>query len=411
MVIFMLFKLFNSHFTSAVFTTCRLLGRPFVTKLDRLLTHAVFQPAHIVLHLRVGHVGVDLRGDDSFVSHHAADRFDRHAHRQGNVRSEVVSRLVKGQMLDAIESTQLANQRLQLAARADGQQPLVGALRTVFFEDTPRHPQQRHDRFRVGLLPPYANPQRAVLRPFDMSGREASQIGIGQPREGREDEPVARTLQLGVGDLLCEQPFEVFGFQMTARALGQFGMQVAVRVAAQRPLTDGPAGHLLQSVEVLVYGFYPQAALRTQEQIERIVERRVETAQRNVLRCVLFPHERREVVIGVFIAGMGLLRAVDADPFAKLLVVLPKQRQQHRRLLPDAFHGILHRFGRHEAEVAADAFVMTADDLRKTVDRTVYLRGVAAFAVGASRRRIPEGRIDRDFRTDLLGSGVDADFA
>lgn len=160
-----------------------------------------------------------------------------------------------------------------------------------------------------------------------------------------------------------------------------------------------------------MYGFQPQAALRAQEQIERIVERRVETAQRNVLRCVFFPYERREVVVGVPIAGEGLFRAVDADPFAELLVVLPKQRQQHRRLLPDALHGILDRFGRHEAEVAADAFVMTADDLRKTVDRTVYLRGVAAFAVGATRRRIPERGVYLDLRTDLFGSGVDADFA
>ena len=355
-------------------------------------------------------MGVDLRGDDALVPHHAADRFDRHAQRQRNVRSEVVPRLVKGQLLDAIESTQPGNEPLQLAVRADGQQPLVGALRPVFFEDTPRQLQQRHDRFRAGLLPPYANPQRAVIRPFDMSGREASQISIGQPREGREDEPVARTLQLGVGDLLCEQPFEVFGFQMTTRALGQLGMQVAVGVAAQRPLTDGPAGHLLQSVEVLVHGFQPQAAVRAQKQIERIVERRIETAQRNVLRCVLFPHERREVVVGVRIAGEGLFRAVDADPFAELIVVLPKQRQQRRGLLPDAFYGILDRFGRHEAEVAADAVVVAADNLREPADRMVYLRGVAAFAVGAPHGRVPERGVDADFRSYLCRCGVDAHF-
>lgn len=43
------------------------------------------------------------------------------------------------------------------------------------------------------------------------------------------------------------------------------------------------------------------------------------------------------------------------------------------------------RFGRHEAEVAADAVVVAADNFRKPADRMVYLRRIAAFAVRAPR--------------------------
>ena len=104
------------------------------------------------------------------------------------------------------------------------------------------------------------------------------QIGIRQSRKGREDEPVPHPLQFGVGDLLGKQPFQLVEFQVAAPALGQFGMQIAIWIASQRPLIDCSHGHLLQTVEVFVYRLLLQPVFRPQKQVERIVELPVEAA-------------------------------------------------------------------------------------------------------------------------------------
>ena len=65
-----------------------------------------FQPLHVLVHFAVGHFGVDLRRADALVSHHAADGFDGHAQREGDVRPEIVPCLVEGHV-DAVCPSQL----------------------------------------------------------------------------------------------------------------------------------------------------------------------------------------------------------------------------------------------------------------------------------------------------------------
>lgn len=176
-------------------------------------------------------------------------------------------------------------------------------------------------------------------------------------------------------------------------------------------MIDGSHGHLLQSVEVLVYRFLLQAASRAQKQVERIVELPIETAQGNIFLSVSLLHEVSQVVVRTHIALESLFCAVDADPLAELLVVLPKQCQQGQRLLSDAFHGILHQFGRYEAEQQIDSLVVRLDFLRQCVDGSVHLVGIAAAAVGTPCRWVPDGRIYRDFRPNLRRFGVDTHLA
>ena len=133
--------------------------------------------------------------------------------------------------------------------------------------------------------------------------------------------------------------------------------------------------------------------------------------QGNIFLSVSLLHEVTQVVVRTHIALVGLFRAVDADPLAKLLVVFPKQCQQGQRLLPDAFHGILHQFGRYEAERQIDSLVVRLNFACQSVDGLVYFVGITAAAVGTPCRRIPNCRIDRDFRPDLRRLGVDTYFA
>ena len=87
--------------------------------------------------------------------------------------------------------------------------------------------------------------------------------------------------------------------------------------------------------------------------------------------------------------------------------MFPKQSQKGQRFLSDAFHGILHQFGRYEAERQIDSLVMRLDFLCQCVDGAVYLVGIAAAAVGTPCRRIPDCGVYRDFRSDLCRFGVD----
>ena len=66
--------------------------------------------------------------------------------------------------------------------------------------------------------------------------------------------------------------FEVFEFQMAALALGQFRVQLPVRVAPECTLTDSPLGHFLQPVKMLVYCLGFHFTICTQEYFKIIVE-------------------------------------------------------------------------------------------------------------------------------------------
>ena len=130
-------------------------------------------------------------------------------------------------------------------------------------------------------------------------------------------------------------------------------MQLTVRVAAERTLADSPFGHFLQAVQVFVYRLLHHIALRSQKEVEVIVERFVETSERNVFLPVFLLYERSQVVVGVLVAGIGLFHPIYADPFVKLCIVFPEQGQQRERLLAYAFYGVLYQFCRDEAEVVA----------------------------------------------------------
>lgn len=87
------------------------------------------------------------------------------------MRSEVVPRFVKGQILYSVDFTQLGNEFLQLLVGTYRQQPVIGTFGPILFDNPQRYVQQPHNRFRAGLLSSYANPLLAVLRPLDMVGR------------------------------------------------------------------------------------------------------------------------------------------------------------------------------------------------------------------------------------------------
>ena len=120
-------------------------------------------------------------------------------------------------------------------------------------------------------------------------------------------------------------------------------MQLTVRVAAERTLADSPFGHFLQAVQVFVYRLLHHIALRSQKEVEVIVERFVETSERNVFLPVCLLYERSQGVVGVLVAGIGLFHPIYADPFVKLCIVFPEQGQQRERLLAYAFYGVLYK--------------------------------------------------------------------
>lgn len=118
-------------------------------------------------------------------------------------------------------------------------------------------------------------------------------------------------------------------------------------------------------------------ALRSQKEVEVVVERFVETSERYVFLPAFLLYERSQVVVGVLVAGIGLFRPIYADPFVKLCIVFPEQGQQRERLLSDAFYGILHQFRRDEAEVVANPPIVGFDLFGQQVDGPVYLAGIA----------------------------------
>lgn len=98
-------------------------------------------------------------------------------------------------------------------------------------------------------------PPRSVGGLRDVLIREPFQVGVGQTREGGEEEPVPNPLKIGFVDGRFHQLFEVFEFEVAALAFGQLRVQPAVRVAAERTLADSPFGHFLQAVQVFVHRF------------------------------------------------------------------------------------------------------------------------------------------------------------
>ncbi len=88
-----------------------------------------------------------------------------------------------------------------------------------------------------------------------------------------------------------------------------------------------------------------------------------------------------------------------------------KEPHQGQRLLGDAVQRVLDEFGGNETQTAFYTVVMAGNLFREPVDGRVHIECIAAFAGHSTFRRIPQCRIDRYFRSNLFGLGVDADFA
>ena len=281
----------------------------------------------------------------------------------------------------------------------------------VFLDDPQRNLQQPDCRGRICFFAPYMKPPRSVGGLRDVLIRELVQVGVGQAREGGEEEPVPNPLKIGFVDGRFHQLFEIFEFEVAALAFGQLRVQPAVRIAAERTLADSPFGHFLQAVQVFVHRLLHHIALRSQKEVEVVVERFVEASERDVFLPAFLLYERSQVVVRVLVAGIGLFRPIYADPFVKLCIVFPEQGQQRERLLSYAFYGVLHQFRRDEAEVVANPPIVGFDLFGQQVDGPIYFAGVGTPAVRASCLRIPQRRFDGGFDTYMSRFGVDADFA
>lgn len=202
---------------------------------------------------------------------------------------------------------------------ANRQQPFVGAFRPVFFEDAPRQLQQRHDRFRIGLLPPYANPQRAVLRPFDMSGREASQIGIGQPREGGEEKQVADKTQARRRKRRSHQPMQLLAGEVSLLATRTLRFVFGERVGRDDSRGDGLADDRFQAGHEQNDRRRSQTLLRTQIQIESFDQRPVQSPERQIRQIELRRQKTGQVLKRILVARSGLRGAIDPDMLLEAL--------------------------------------------------------------------------------------------
>lgn len=368
------------------------------------------QSFHVLVHLRVGDMRVNLRGGNGGVPHHAADRFYRHAERERDMGTEIMPCLVEGQV-KAVGPSQFLCQRDEISAGVNVEYLVPGSSGTVLLDDPKGDIQQADGRGRAGFLPADMDPPRAVAVLRDILVREPSQIRVCQSGKGREDEHVPHELQLRLLHRCRHQRLQVFQSHVAALPLGQFRMQAAVRIAAQCPLAYRPHREPLQPVQVLVHRLGLQLAVRAEEYLEVVIEYPVKASQRHVFHALPFMYECRKMLVGAHVGVVCLLYAVYPDTFFELFVMFPEKGQQGERLLAGALEGVLHQLRRDEAQAVPYPVVMPGYLPREVVYGTVHDGRILAASVGASLFRIPDGGIDGHFRSDLFAFRINAHLA
>lgn len=84
---------------------------------------------------------------------------------------------------------------------------VASTFRPVFLDDPQRNLQQPDCRGRICFFAPYMKPPRSVSGLRDVLIREPVQVGVGQAREGGEEEPVPHPLKIGFVDGRFHQAF------------------------------------------------------------------------------------------------------------------------------------------------------------------------------------------------------------
>ena len=83
----------------------------------------------------------------------------------------------------------------------------------------------------------------------------------------------------------------------TAFAPGEFRVQPAIGVPAERPLAHGPHGHFLQPVQMLMYRLGAHVSVRAQEYLKVVIENTVKTAQCHIFYTFFLMHEGGQVLV------------------------------------------------------------------------------------------------------------------
>ena len=96
--------------------------------------------------------------------------------------------------VDAVCPSQLPREFDEVRPAVKVENFVAFTLGTVFLDDPQRDVQQPDGRGRFALLAPYVYPRCPVGVSRDVFLGEPPQVGVGQPGEGGEDEPVAHTL-------------------------------------------------------------------------------------------------------------------------------------------------------------------------------------------------------------------------
>ena len=86
--------------------------------------------------------------------------------------------------------------------------------------------------------------------------------------------------------------------------------------------------------------------------------------------------------------------------------MLPEKSQECKRFLADPHHGILYLLRRNESKAVLYPSVMLPDFFGQIIDGPVNGDGILTAAISPSLFRIPNGRIDRHFRSYLFPFGI-----
>lgn len=92
------------------------------------------------------------------------------------------------------------------------------------------------------------------------------------------------------------------------------------------------------------------AAILAKEKFKVVVKGLVKTAQSDIFHTLFILYKSGQMLVQPQVRIESPLYPVHSDAFLKLLVMLPEQRQQGKRLLTDTHYGILYQLRRDEPQ-------------------------------------------------------------
>ena len=283
---------------------------------------------HVLADFFIGDLGVDLRGADAGVAQDAAQGFDGDPLGKGECGEGVPGDVERDARGDAALASHL-DQVVVAAVVARHLEDTRCVRVTAAVQDLFRNVEQKQVRGRMGLAAARHDPALSLEQGADIVPAQCLDVGVGQAREGRENEEVTdQALHLTFRPEL-QQPLKFLFRQIAALHLFEAVLVGSERIGTDRTGSARQGDDVLEGDHIDPDRIVLQARRGAEILLESIDHRNGDISDADVFQMVPFPDEGAQMPVHHVVALIALVRASVSDHLSEIFIVFVKHVEEH----------------------------------------------------------------------------------